>query len=93
MCTNITIKYNKGFVTARTNEFGVLINSNIFTMKRNTSQRGFCTEKNKGLKWENKYGLVGINGGSILSPELISLDGLNEKGLSVQGLYIHRYAK
>lgn len=93
MCTNITIKYNKGFVTARTNEFGVLINSNIFTMKRNTSQRGFCTEKNKGLEWENKYGFIGIDGSNTISPNLIALDGMNEKGLSVQGLYFPRYAK
>lgn len=30
MCTNITVKYDNGYVTARTNEFGVIINSNIF---------------------------------------------------------------
>ncbi len=43
MCTNITVKYDNGYVTARTNEFGVIINSNIFTMVRNIKQRGFST--------------------------------------------------
>lgn len=91
MCTNVTVKYNDGYVTARTNEFGVIVNSNIFTMKKNTPQRGFCTEKNKGLSWKNKFGFVGFDGG-ILTPELIALDGINEKGLSVQGLYFPKYA-
>lgn len=37
MCTNVTVKYNDGYVTARTNEFGVIVNSNIFTMKKKYS--------------------------------------------------------
>lgn len=92
MCTNITVKYGNGYVTARTNEFGVIINSNIFTMGRNIKQRGFSTTENKGLKWENKYGFVGFDGG-ILTPKCIALDGINEEGLCVQGLYFPNYAK
>ncbi|GKZ04724.1 hypothetical protein [Paraclostridium bifermentans] len=65
MCTNVTVKYNDGYVTARTNEFGVIVNSNIFTMKKNTPQRGFCTEKNKRIVMENKFGFVGFDGGIL----------------------------
>ncbi|WP_416906683.1 linear amide C-N hydrolase, partial [Paraclostridium bifermentans] len=32
------------------------------------------------IRWWNSY------------PELIALDGINEKGLSVQGLYFPKYA-
>ncbi|MEG2787227.1 MAG: linear amide C-N hydrolase [Romboutsia sp.] len=92
MCTNITVKYADGYIAARTNEFGIFINSNIFTISRNTKQRGFCTEENKGLAWENKYGFIGLDG-EILTPEGIALDGMNEEGLSIQGLYFPNYAK
>lgn len=91
MCTNITIKYDGGVVTARTNEFGVILKSNIFSMPRGSELNGFITES-KGLKWKTKYGFVGIDG-EVLSGKNVALDGFNEEGLSVQGLYFPGYAK
>ncbi|MGL4874373.1 MAG: linear amide C-N hydrolase, partial [Clostridium sp.] len=90
MCTNITLRGNKAIVTARTDEFAIMMPElEIMSFPR---MMNFSTLSNgSGFKWENKYGYIGITTGKLFGEKNV-LDGINEKGLAVQALYFPGYA-
>lgn len=89
-CTGITIKPKDGsIIFARTMEFAVDPLSNIIVVPRGQENVGSAPGDKKGLRWKNKYGIVGMNGFDLP----IIADGLNEKGLHVGIFYFPGYAK
>lgn len=75
-------------VYARTMEFPLNFKSEIIAIPRNTRFMGTLPDKKEGLRWKNKYGILGANG---LGIDHI-IDGLNEKGLAVGLYYFARHA-
>jgi len=89
-CTNILISAKDDTnIVARTMEFGPDLHSNIMLSPKG---RQFETKRKDGTKtlsWQAKYGFVYF---SIFQfPHAI--DGMNEKGLSLGGLYLPGYTK
>lgn len=90
MCTNITLKSENKIVTGRTNEFALILKSNFVTFSRGELFNSFASDSTKGFTWKGLYGFVGVTAPEY-SGENFALDGLNEKGLSVQGLYFPKF--
>jgi choloylglycine hydrolase len=89
-CTGITIKPKDGsIIFARTMEFAADPLSNIIVVPRGQEYVGSAPGDKKGLRWKNKYGIVGMNGFDLP----VIADGLNEKGLHVGIFYFPGYAK
>ena len=89
-CTGITIKPKDGSVIfARTLEFALDIKSNIIIVPRGTEYIGTAPGDKPGLRWQAKYAIVGAN--AFYLP--VTVDGLNEKGLSVGLFYFPGFAK
>lgn len=85
-CTAITRKAKDGAVlSGRTMEWGTFdLHGRIVVIPRGHTFTGQTPDKKPGLKWQAKYGVVGID---MLEKEILS-DGMNEKGL-VAGLLYH----
>ena len=78
-CTGITIKPKDGsIIFARTIEFAMDLQSNIIVVPRGKEYVGTAPGDKPGLRWTNKYGIVGTNAFGL--PLIV--DGLNEKGLA-----------
>jgi choloylglycine hydrolase len=89
-CTGITIKPKDGSVIfARTLEFAVDLQSNIIVVPRGKDCVGTAPGDKPGLRWKTKYGIVGANAFDLP----VTVDGLNEKGLSVGLFYFPGFAK
>ena len=76
-------------VYARTMEFPLDFKSAIIAIPRNTHFVGTLPDKKEGLRWKNKYGILGTNG---LGIDHI-IDGFNEKGLAIGLYYFARHAE
>ncbi|MCH2228712.1 MAG: choloylglycine hydrolase family protein [Crocinitomicaceae bacterium] len=89
-CTGITLKStNESFIQARTMEWGAFdMQPELLVFPRNYSFQVELQDEIIGMKWEGKYGFVGIN--ALQDPRVA--DGLNEKGLAVSALYLPGYA-
>jgi choloylglycine hydrolase len=70
-------------------EFPIDFKSAIIAIPRNTEFVGTLPDKKAGLRWKNKYGILGANGFGIDH----ILDGMNEKGLAVGLYYFSRHAE
>jgi choloylglycine hydrolase len=89
-CTGITIKPKDGsIIFARTLEFAVDLKSNILVVPRGKEYVGTAPGDKPGLRWKTKYGVVGANAFDLP----VTVDGLNEKGLSVGLFYFPGFAK
>lgn len=89
-CTGITIKPKDGsIIFARTLEFAVDLQSNILVVPRGKEFVGTAPGDKPGLRWKTKYGIVGANAFDLS----VTVDGLNEKGLSVGLFYFPGFAK
>ena len=89
-CTGITIKPKDGsIIFARTLEFAVDLKSNIIVVPRGKEYVGTAPGDKPGLRWKTKYGFVGANAFDMP----VTVDGLNEKGLSVGLFYFPGFAK
>ena len=89
-CTGITIKPKDGSVVyARTLEFAMDLQSNIIVVPRGKEYVGTGPGDKPGLHWKTLYGIVGTNAFDLP----VTLDGLNEKGLSVGLFYFPSFAK
>jgi choloylglycine hydrolase len=89
-CTGITIKPKDGsIIFARTLEFGMDLQSNIIIVPRGKEFVGTAPGNTAGLRWKSKYGIVGTNAFDMP----VTIDGLNEKGLSVGLFYFPGFAK
>lgn len=88
-CTGIQLQTKDGtFVSGRTLEFGVFLDSSIIVVPRNYVFVG-QTSRGDGKKWKTKYASIGI----MLADKEVILDGINEKGLSVGSFYFPGFAK
>ena len=77
-CTGFKLQANDGSLFyGRSLEFAINLESEVEIVPKKMSFVGNVNNK-QGLKWETKYGFVGING--YAQDDLI-LDGINEKGL------------
>ena len=89
MCTLVSIRTkNNSIITGRTNDFTAYYESELIFEPRNKEfNSSFSFNKNK---WNNKYSFIHQTSPGMLDNPEISVDGLNEKGLSVSWLY-YRY--
>jgi choloylglycine hydrolase len=89
-CTGITIKPRDGSVIfARTLEFAVDIQSNVIIVPRGMEYIGTAPGDRPGFRWKSRYGIVGANAFGLP----VTVDGLNEKGLSVGLFYFPGFPK
>ena len=89
-CTGVTIRPKDGSVIfGRTLEFASDLKSNIIIVPRGQAYVGTAPGNKPGLRWENKYGIVGANGLNL--PQIV--DGINEQGLSFAIFYFPGYAQ
>jgi len=87
-CTEILIKAkDASVVTVRSMEFGVDLKSTINVQPRGELFTSITADSTPGLQWTNKYGYVYMN---VLG-YTVTVDGLNEVGLSFGGLYLPGY--
>jgi choloylglycine hydrolase len=84
-CTDIRIKANDGsLLIARSMEFGEQLNSNLRTMPQGSEFKVKTPNGKQGLSWKSKYGYLYVDGFG----QPLNLDGMNEKGLSFEALYM-----
>ncbi len=90
-CTGITLHAEDGStVQARTMEWGSFdMAPELLVINRGYSYVGVTPDGPTGMKWQAKYGAVGIN--ALGRPDYT--DGMNEKGLAVSVLYLPGFAK
>lgn len=89
-CTGIRLKaQDASFVSARTMEFGVQIDSDVIVIPRGMELTGTLPDGKHGIQWKTKYAAVGAN---AQGAPLI-MDGVNEKGLSLGYFYFPGYAQ
>lgn len=84
-CTGITLRSKDGAVVfARTLEWGSFdLNSRLVVVPRGHTYTAVLNDGVKGHTWETQYGVVGID---AVGKDVI-VDGMNEKGLSVNLFY------
>jgi len=85
-CTDFQIKATDGSVIiGRSMEFATQVQSHIFIKARQEKQEGGAPDGGKGLTWSAKYGYIAIN---VFGLEDVVVDGMNEEGLAVEGLWL-----
>jgi len=90
-CTAFQLKSQDGaYVYCRSMEFGFPFNSKVLVVPRGTEYTGTAPDGKAGLKWQTKYGAVGLN--ANIAPTIVA-DGMNEKGLVVGMLYLPGYSQ
>lgn len=90
-CTAFQLQSQDGArIYCRSLEFGFTLDSNLLIVPRGTEFTGTAPNKQPGLRWNVKYGHVGMN--QSIAKTLVS-DGMNEKGLIVGALYLPGYAQ
>jgi len=88
-CTGIQLQTKDGtFVSGRTLEFGVFLDTSIMVVPRGYEFTGQTT-LGEGKRWKSKYASVGV----IVADNEVMMDGINEKGLSVGSFYFPGYAQ
>ncbi|MDP8219038.1 MAG: linear amide C-N hydrolase, partial [Candidatus Theseobacter exili] len=88
-CTDFRIKAKDDtIVIGRSCEFGMPINSHLRTLPRGEKRISKDPKGGKGLTWTTKYGTLYFDSFG----EDMLIDGINEKGLSVEGLYLPGYS-
>ena len=90
-CTSFILKTKEGTpVYGRTCEWGAFdAKSNLMMVPRNLTSTSKLADGKLGMTWKNKYGYVAIN--ALDQPYY--LDGMNETGLTVGGLYLPGFAE
>lgn len=88
MCTGLTLKAQDGAVVfGRTMEWGTFdLESRIIILPRGTQFTAQTPAAKTGFTWKGRHGFVGLDAPAM--SEGIVLDGMNEKGLSVNGFYL-----
>lgn len=89
-CTDFRTTANDGTVIiTRTLEFAMDLNSHLISSPRGRSFYTTGPDNKPGMAWKAKYGYVAfdaLNTG-------IAIDGMNEKGLSYEALYLPSFAQ
>jgi len=84
-CTSFQVKAEDGTVViGRSNEFGIDAKSQIVYEPAGKMFTSKTADGGKGKSWTSKYAFLGINGLGLV--EAFG-DGMNEAGLSMEGLY------
>lgn len=90
-CTAFQLQSQDGaYVYCRSMEYSVPLKSDILVVGQNTAFGSSLAKSEPCLKWQTKYGYVGLN--QKIAQTLVS-DGMNEKGLVVGSLYLQGFAK
>ena len=85
-CTDFQIKAKDGAVIiGRSMEFAMDVKSMIFSQARGTKVEGGSPDGKAGFTWTSKYGFIAIN---TFGLENVVVDGINEQGLSFEGLWL-----
>ncbi|MDZ7740276.1 MAG: choloylglycine hydrolase family protein [Bacteroidota bacterium] len=80
-CTIFRLKAKDGsFMIVRSMEFALDMNYQVIVVPRNTPLQSPFTEESGGMKWQNKYGYVGV---TSLGMTYAINDGMNEQGLAI----------
>lgn len=88
-CTDFRLTAQDGNVLiTRTLEFGMDLKSNLRTSTRGRLFTNTAPDGKPGLTWKAKYGYVYLDGLNVD----IAMDGMNEKGLSIEALYLPGFA-
>jgi choloylglycine hydrolase len=89
-CTGITLKSKDGAVVfGRTLEWGSFdLGSRLVVVPRGYTYTAALNDGVQGYTWKTQYGVVGVDG---VGKDII-LDGMNEKGLSINVFYHPGYA-
>lgn len=84
-CTDFRVNATDGsIVIGRSMEWGLDLKSQLMKHPRGEKVQSLAPDGRPGLAWTSKFGFVGINAhGADLS-----LDGLNEKGFSIEFLWL-----
>jgi choloylglycine hydrolase len=87
-CTGITLKAKDGAVVfGRTMEWGTFdLLSQVVIFPRGQQFKGHTPDHKPGLTWKGQFGFVGLDAPAM--GEGLILDGMNEKGLAVNGFYL-----
>ena len=87
-CTGITLKSQDGAVVfGRTMEWGTFdLLSRVVIVPRGHQFTGHTPDRKSGLSWKGQHGFVGLDAPAM--GEGLILDGMNEKGLAVNGFYL-----
>ncbi len=90
-CTDFRLTAKDGtFLVARSMEFALDLHSNLRSSPRGRSFQTLAPDgKSNGLSWKAKYGYVFLD---ALNYDA-AIDGMNEKGLSFEALYLPVFAQ
>ncbi|TAK75088.1 MAG: choloylglycine hydrolase family protein [Gammaproteobacteria bacterium] len=84
-CTDFRLSAQDGTVMiTRSMEFALELNSNVMTSPRGRTISDTAPNGKAGMSWKTTYGYVFLDG---LNTGIVA-DGMNEQGLSVEGLYL-----
>ncbi|MDF1683969.1 MAG: choloylglycine hydrolase family protein [Legionellaceae bacterium] len=82
-CTHINLTAKDGsVVVGRSMEFGLKLETNIYTVNRGAKFESKTPDGKPGLYWQAKYGYLALDGF-----HLFPVSGMNEQGLSFDALY------
>lgn len=88
-CTHIKLTAKDGSVViGRSMEFGPKLETDIYTVSRETKFESTTPDAKPGMHWQAKYGYLALDGF-----HLFPVSGMNEKGLSFDGLYFPGFAE
>ncbi|ASK53366.1 choloylglycine hydrolase [Vibrio tarriae] len=87
-CTGVTLKSQDGAVVfGRTMEWGSFdLQSRVVIVPRGHQFSGQTPDSKPGLNWKAQHGFIGLDAPAM--GEGLILDGMNEKGLTVNGFYL-----
>jgi choloylglycine hydrolase len=87
-CTGIALKAQDGTaVFGRTMEWGTFdLQSRVVIVPRGQQFAGQTPDSKSGLSWKGKHGFLGLDAPAM--GEGLILDGMNEKGLTVNAFYL-----
>lgn len=84
-CTDFILKsLDNAYVVGRSMEFGEILPTQIHTVPRGIKFQSLAPHQKKGMSWTNQYAYMGM----VVNPANALVDGFNEKGLSVGGLWL-----
>lgn len=89
-CTDFRLTAKDGTVLiTRSLEFAMDLKSNLCTSSRNRNVTTIGPDGKPGMTWKTKYGYAFLNGLNVD----MTVDGMNEKGLSFEALYLPSLAE
>lgn len=89
-CTDFRISTTDGAViVGRTMEWGEPLNSRLALHPRGAKKASSAPDGKEGVNWVSKYGFVSVDANGLD----VSVDGMNERGLCFDMLWLPQYTK